>query len=99
MRIEFADDDLRRLFEDRQSRDPRLDQDIVRAFRRKVVFLQNALNEQDLYAQRSLHFEKLKGKRAHHRSIRLNDQWRLILELVTDDDGRLVIIIAIEDYH
>jgi proteic killer suppression protein len=33
------------------------------------------------------------------RSIRLNRQFRLILRLETDEQGKLVCIISIEDYH
>lgn len=32
-------------------------------------------------------------------SIRLNDQWRLILRFETNDAGRLVVIVEIVDYH
>jgi proteic killer suppression protein len=50
---------------------------------------------QTFYVMKSWHFEKLKGKRAHQHSMRLNDQWRLIMEL----DGPTVVICGIEDYH
>jgi len=33
----------------------------------------------DLYAFKSLHFEKLSGDRSGQRSLRLNRQWRLIV--------------------
>ena len=48
---------------------------------------------------KSLHFEKLKGNRNHQRSLRLNKQWRLILEIQQSTDGKLVVVISIEDYH
>jgi proteic killer suppression protein len=48
---------------------------------------------------KSLHFEKLKGARSHQHSIRLNRQWRLIVELERSANGRLVIVVSIEDYH
>ena len=47
----------------------------------------------------SLGFEKLKGARAHQRSIRLNDQWRLILEIEGKGDSKAIVIVSIEDYH
>jgi len=31
--------------------------------------------------------------------MRLNDQFRLILELKEDDAGKTVVVISIEDYH
>ncbi len=32
-------------------------------------------------------------------SIRLNKQFRLILKFATDNDGRVVIVIEMVDYH
>ena len=58
-------------------------------------------NEQYLYRIKGLRFEKLKGERAKqgHRSIRLNKQWRLILTIEEDSDGKFILVIDIEDYH
>lgn len=58
-----------------------------------------AADERDLYAMKSLHYEKLKGKRAHQRSLKLNDQWRLVMRTESGDDGRVIILIEIIDYH
>lgn len=58
-----------------------------------------ALNEKDFYNSKGLHYEKLKGDRAHQHSMRLNDQWRLILELVERKGQKIVRIVGIEDYH
>ncbi len=60
-----------------------------------------AVDERDLYAQKGLRFEKLKGKRGKfgQRSLRLNDQWRLIVTLDEDEEGNYLTIIDIEDYH
>jgi proteic killer suppression protein len=99
MRIEFRDDDLRRLYEEPEFRIAQFGPDLVKQYRKKVAFLADANDERDLYAYKALHFETMAGARSHEHSIRLNDQWRLILELVTDDEGRLILIIAIEDYH
>jgi len=48
---------------------------------------------------KSLHFEKLQGDRRRQRSIRLNDQYRLILAFETDEHGKLVVVIEVVDYH
>jgi toxin HigB-1 len=48
---------------------------------------------------KSLHFEKLKGSRDHQHSMRLNDQWRLIVELDGKAPNKTVVVIGIEDYH
>lgn len=72
---------------------------VVKAFRKRVQLIRSALDERDFYALKSLHYEKLKGERQHQRSMRLNDQWRLILEVETVGAGRVVVVVAIEDYH
>jgi toxin HigB-1 len=48
-----------------------------------------------------LRFEKLSGKRAKQgqRSLRLNNQWRLIVTVDEDEQGNYLTIIDIEDYH
>jgi toxin HigB-1 len=99
MQIDFEDDDLRRLYEESDFVDRRIGPQLTKAFRRKVGVIVAAVDERDLRALRSLHFEKLVGNRAGQHSIRLNDQWRLILRFETADDGRVVIIIEIVDYH
>ena len=99
MRISFRDDELRRLYEEADLRVPRLGPDVVRTFRKKVGFVEAAHSELDLRNYRALHFEKLAGNRKGQHSIRLNDQWRLILTIESDPGGRLVVIIEIVDYH
>ena len=76
-----------------------LSAELVRLFRKKIWFLRQAVDERDLYGMKSLHFEKLQGARAHQRSIRLNKQWRLILEIVDARKEKTVRVIGIEDYH
>ena len=99
MRFEFEDDDLRRLYEERDFVLPRIGPDVTKAFRKKMGFIASAGSESDLRSYRALRFEKLKGGRVGQHSIRLNDQWRLILRIETDADGRLLIIVEIVDYH
>jgi len=48
---------------------------------------------------RSFRFEKLRGKRGHQYSMRLNDQWRLILEMRGKSSDKTIVIVGIEDYH
>ena len=64
-----------------------------------MQYIRNARSELAFYSMKSLHYEKLKGKRAQQRSMRLNDQFRLILELEEDKAGKTVVVISIEDYH
>jgi proteic killer suppression protein len=45
------------------------------------------------------HFKKLSGTRAGQYSIRLNDQWRLIIEYVMEGGKKVVSVVEITDYH
>lgn len=99
MRLRFRQAELRRLYEDPVAHSRRLGPDLIKNYRKKIAFLASAENEQDIRAMKSLRLEKLSGDRDGQHSIRLNDQWRLILEFETDDDGRLVAVIEITDYH
>jgi proteic killer suppression protein len=73
--------------------------DVVSAYRRRMQFIRSAVDERAFYAMKSLHFEKLKGDRSHQRSMRLNAQWRLVLELERGAAGTIVVIVSVEDYH
>jgi len=74
---------------------------VVDDFFEVMAIIDAAVDERDLYAQKGLRFEKLKGKRGNQgqRSLRLNDQWRLIVTVDEDNEGNYLTIIDIEDYH
>lgn len=72
---------------------------IVKAFRRRLQQIRAAVDERDFYAQKSLRFKKLRGDRAHQRSMRLNDKWRLVLEFEGRGAQKVAVIVGIEDYH
>lgn len=71
----------------------------VKAFRKRMQFLRSATDERDLRAMKSMRFEKLLGARSHQYSLRLNDQWRLILEFEQQAGAKVLVIVEIEDYH
>ncbi len=98
MDVEFSDDDLDRLEID-PGFNAGLSRPIVRAFRKVMVIIRAAPSAQLFSIYPGLHFKQLKGKRAHQHSMRLNDQWRLILEIDKSRSPPTVTIIAIEDYH
>lgn len=72
---------------------------IVKAYRKRMQQIRAASDERTFYALRSLRFEKLKGDREGQYSMRLNDQWRLILELRGEAQRKTVHVIEITDYH
>jgi proteic killer suppression protein len=72
---------------------------VVRAFRKRMQIIRAAPDERVFYEWKSLHFEKLKGDRSHQHSVRLNDQWRLIIEFQGEAPNKTILIVGIEDYH
>jgi proteic killer suppression protein len=72
---------------------------IVKAYRKAMQHIRAATDERTFYARRSFRFEKLKGQREGQYSMRLNDQWRLIIELRAEKDRKTVHVVEIADYH
>jgi toxin HigB-1 len=72
---------------------------VVRSYRKAMQHIRAAADERTFYARRSFRFEKLHGDRAGQHSMRLNDQWRLIVELQGAAPNKVVHLIEIADYH
>ncbi|MFH1220007.1 MAG: type II toxin-antitoxin system RelE/ParE family toxin [Candidatus Eisenbacteria bacterium] len=73
--------------------------EVVRAFRLRMNFIREADDERDLRARKAYCFKKLGGTRRGQYSIRLNDQWRLIVEIVGRCPNKIVMVVDITDYH
>ena len=99
MFLVFLDSRLKHVWENSSYKFKRWSPSLVKAIRKKIQLLANAPDERDLKSMGSLHFKKLKGDRAGTYSIRVNEQYRLILTFETDIEGRKVIIIEMVDYH
>jgi toxin HigB-1 len=89
----FASDETKKIFLGKLSN--KLPKDIQRTARRKLIYLDDAEDLQDLLAPPGNRLEKLKGNRAGQYSIRINDQWRICFQWV-DNKARNVEIV---DYH
>jgi proteic killer suppression protein len=98
MDVEFRDPALDRLETD-ASFSAGFSGAMVKAYRKRMQMIRAAQDERNFYALKSLHFEKLKGDRSHQCSMKLNDQWRLILELVGTGREKAAVVVGIEDYH
>ena len=72
---------------------------IAIAFREVMQQIRRAENENGLRNFKSLRFEKLKGKRRHEYSMRLNKQFRLIFQIEKADEHIRIVVTGIEDYH
>jgi proteic killer suppression protein len=97
MDVRFKDDSLDRLETERD--DGSYPPEVVKAYRRLMQQIRAAPDERVFRNMGSLRFKKLKGKRQHQWSMRLNDQWRLILEFEGQGEGKVVVIVEITDYH
>lgn len=89
----FASKETERIFLGQVSK--KLPLDIQRTARRKLLYLDEAEDLQDLHAVPGNRLEKLKGDRAGQYSIRINDQWRICFEWVEHKARNVEIV----DYH
>jgi proteic killer suppression protein len=98
MDVDFDDADLEKL-----ERDPRATAGkgdaVDKGFRKVMQVIRAARDERDLRSMRSLNFEKLRGRRSHQHSLRINKQWRLIIEINEVEDHTRIGVIGVEDYH
>jgi proteic killer suppression protein len=97
VQFRFADDELERLYTDRNYT-AHYGLSIIKAFRKVIGLVKDAVDERDFYKVKSLHYEKLRGKRSHERSMRLNQQFRLIVEL-EGHGNKTVVVISIEKHY
>lgn len=98
MKVRYESQDLERLEFDAKY-NAGLGQDVVRGFRKVMNFIRQAANEHDFRNMRSLNFEKLKGDYEGSFSMRLNLQWRLIIRIEKEENGNLIVVVKIDDYH
>lgn len=98
MEVVFADAALALIETDRAGT-TRLSVAIIKSARRKLTVLRAAPDERSLRNWKSLHYEKLRGGRDGQRSVRLNDQFRLVFTLDEGTKPPTITILSIEDYH
>jgi proteic killer suppression protein len=89
----IGDSETEKIF--RRERSRRLPQDIQQTAYRKLRYLNNANNLDDLRIPPSNRLEKLKGDRAGQYSIRINDQWRICFLWESNDAYEVENV----DYH
>ncbi len=89
----FASDETEKIFRGQVSK--KFPKDIQRTARRKLIYLDDAEDLQDLLAPPGNRLEKLKGDRVGQHSIRINDQWRVCFKW----SGNKAKDVEIVDYH
>jgi proteic killer suppression protein len=97
LRVEYGDEELRRLAEDVDFVAKGSSRDVIKAYRKTIQRIHAAKDERDLYALRGLRLKQLQGDRAGQHSMRLNDPFRLIVTFKTDGDS-IAVVIGL-DYH
>ena len=95
MRFRFVEAKLRRLYETGKGR---YSADVIKAFFRVMGHIDQAIDERDLYALKGLHYEQLKGDRKGQHSLRLNQQFRLVI-VSMQEQGTVILILELVDYH
>jgi proteic killer suppression protein len=98
LRVEYGDEEMRRLAEDAAFVPKGWSRDVIKAYRKTIQRILAARDERDLYALRGLRLEQLRGDRTGQHSMRLNDQFRLIVTFKTSGE-RVTVIVEVVDYH
>ena len=98
MDVSFADSDMDRLETD-ATYSAGYGGALVKAYRKAMQHIRAASDERTFYSRRAFNFEKLSSAREGQHSMRLNDQWRLIIELRGSSPNKIVHIVEITDYH
>ena len=89
----FASEETEKIFRGEISK--KLPKDIQRTARRKLLYIDDAEDLNDLLAPPGNRLEKLKGDRAEQYSIRINEQWRICFKWA----GNKAKDVEIVDYH
>jgi proteic killer suppression protein len=89
----FADEETRKILSGVPSK--KLSHNLQRAARRKLIYLDDAENLNDLRAPPGNRLEKLRGDRKGQYSIRINDQWRICFDWTANRAEN----VEIADYH
>ena len=71
---------------------------VVDAFFEVMSMIAGEPDERGFYVRKSLNFKKLKGDKRGRRSLRLNDQYRLIVSLERDREGKYLLIHEIQKH-
>jgi proteic killer suppression protein len=97
MRIRFSNDELDRAEVDLRFRPPFATQ-MLKAYRKKLNSLRATVDERDLWNNKGLNFEKYHAVPGQY-SIRLNDQYRILLEMEGEAPNKTLVIVAITDHY
>ncbi len=98
MRIVFADGALAGVLTD-DAHPMGLPFAVIKGARRKLIQMEAAVDERDLRNLKGLMYKKLQGDRDGQRSIRINDQYRIVFTISDGETPVVITIIEIGDTH
>jgi proteic killer suppression protein len=98
VRFRFADKSLELLYTQGEGA-AKLPREVVNAFMRRVRHIEAANDERDLRVPASVHYERLKKTHKGKDSMRLNREWRLIVSVTEDKQGKYVLIHEINNHY
>lgn len=73
--------------------------EVIKQFKRRIPLLMAITKLDELRALKGLNFEYLKGDRKGECSIRLNDQYRLIFEPISENEIRVILVTEISKHY
>jgi plasmid maintenance system killer protein len=97
MRVEFADRQLQRCYEDQALAVRRWGMDVTRKFVLRLDMIEAAPHWHSLSAVQALRLHPLTGNRRGSWALTLHGRWRLILHAV--DDGTMVVIEEVSNHY
>lgn len=98
MKVEYADKRLAKIATD-EAHKLGLPIAVIKSARRKIIQLEQAPDERTLRNWKSLNFKKLGGDKSGKRTIRVNDQYRIVFTLHDDEHPPTIRILEIDDTH
>ena len=96
MEVIINDKELIKLYEKGESRKLRLPRDVIDKFFATVQKIESATTIYDLWNDKGLNFEKLKGSKSRY-SMRLSGKYRLEAEVEWTDNKNTIGIFSIEE--
>lgn len=98
VKFAFKDRDLEDLYLTGKGAES-LPEGVYRRFLLVMQMIVAASDERIFYTIRGLNTEKLSGDRDGQWSVRLNKQFRLCFEILKDENGNIVYLLEVVDYH
>jgi proteic killer suppression protein len=98
MRFRFRDNNLELLYTQGEGA-AKFPREVVNAFVRRIRHIEAAKDERDLRVPPSVHYERLKAKYKGQDSMRLNREWRLIISVREDKQGKYVLIHEVNNHY